>query len=902
MFHTASYTGRRILTVCLATTAVVAAAMVVPVVTPPSAAAAPVEPEIQQLALDEVASSAPQDGLSGVDDVPQVLTTQREVAPFTLLGVTWSGGARGDLVVHARVREDGRWSGWERLDPEDGAPQPGTVEAVDPDRRWGTSPLLTAGADGVQVRVDWEGLRPKDLRTDLIDAGASRADAVLDATQVPAATADAATPAPAVISRAQWGADESLRTGSPAYSPSIKVGIVHHTASTNTYTPEQAAAQVRSIYAYHTRGQGWSDIGYNFLVDKFGRVYEGRYGGIDRAVVGAHSGGFNSNTFGVAALGNYQEATAPPAMKESISRVLAWKLSLNYVDPRGSAVLTSAGGGTARYPAGTSVTVPTVIGHSAVGQTVCPGQNLTSQLGEFRDRALQLMGAGLSSPQAVTEGASVRVTAGMLSPGSWSVRVLAPDGTTVRTATGSGSSVGWRWDGRTQTGAWATQKSFRYSVDSVQNGVAARQWTSASLASSRSLVGQVDSRTTGLRSVRVRGWALDPGQTAPVTVTVRAGATRLSTGPASLPRGDVGAAYPSSGPDHGFDVTAAAPPGVQDVCVEATLGERSGEIGCTRALVPGDEPLGSLDAVSTRTGWVDLRGWALDGNTTAALAVHVYVDGKGAGVLRADAARGDIGALAPAWGSRRGFAGSVPVFGGARQVCAYAINVGPGSGNPLLGCRAVTAPGTPTGALDLATPSGGGLLVEGWALDPDTATAAGVHVYVDGRYARSATADRSRPDVGARFPATGSARGYRVSVPAAPGARRVCVYALNGTGAAAPNTTLGCRTVTVRTGSPFGAFDSATRSGGSIRVRGWEIDPDSAATGVLHVHVDGRPVAAFTTGTSRPDVARVHPGFGTQRGFDLVVPAAAGRRTVCVYGIDQPGTAPYTQLGCRVVG
>lgn len=902
MFRTAPSAGRRTLGLVLGTVGLVAASVLAPVVTAPSSAAVPVAPEVGRSPLGGVDAAAPQDGLA-VAGAPEVLTPQRDAEPFTLLGVTWAGGARGDVVVHARVREDGRWTGWERLDPEDAAPQPGTAEARDPERRWGTAPLLTSGADGLQVRVDWDGERPQDLRADLIDAGSSRHDAVLDAVPAPAATADAAVSAPAVISRAQWGADESLRTGSPSYSTTIKVGVVHHTASTNSYTADQAAAQVRSIYAYHTRGQGWSDIGYNFLVDKFGRVYEGRYGGIDRAVVGAHAGGFNASTFGVSALGNYQEVGAPAVMTESISRVLAWKLSLHHVDPRGSASLTSAGGGTSRYPAGTAVTVPTIIGHSTVGQTSCPGQYLAGQLGNVRSRVLQLMGAGVFAPQAVQEGESIRVSAGMLFPGSWTVRVLAPDGTVVRTATGSGSSVLWRWDGRASNGAWASQASFRYAVDSVQNGVAARQWTSASLPTPRSLHGQVDARTSALNAVRVRGWALDPGQTAPVTVTVDAGTTRLWSGPASASRPDVGAAYPSAGAAHGYDVTAAAPPGVHEICVRAVLGARSGEIGCGTALVPGEVPVGSLDAATTRTGWVDVRGWALDGSTTAAVDVHVYVDGVGAGVLRAGASRPDVARLAPAWGPAHGFAGAVPVTGGPHEVCVYAINAGPGSGNPLLGCRDVVAPGTPVGGLDLTAPAGGGLLVDGWALDPDTASAAGVHVYVDGRFVRSATAGRSRPDVGARFPATGSAHGYRLTVPAAPGARRVCVYALNGAGAAAPSTTLGCRTVQVATGSPFGAFDSVTRSGSSsVRVRGWEIDPDSAAAGVLHVHVDGRPVGAFTTGTSRPDVGAAYPGFGGARGYDLVVPAAPGRRTVCVYGIDQPGTAPHTQLGCRVVG
>jgi uncharacterized protein with LGFP repeats len=106
----------------------------------------------------------------------------------------------------------------------------------------------------------------------------------------PRSTAHAEEPAPAIISRAQWGADESIRTEAPSYRPTVRVGFVHHTASSNDYTADQAAAVMRGIYAYHVKSNGWSDIGYNYLVDRFGRAYEGRAGGLDRFVVGAHTG------------------------------------------------------------------------------------------------------------------------------------------------------------------------------------------------------------------------------------------------------------------------------------------------------------------------------------------------------------------------------------------------------------------------------------------------------------------------------------------------------------------------------------------------------------------------------------------------------------------------------------
>ena len=123
-----------------------------------------------------------------------------------------------------------------------------------------------------------------------------------------AASAEAATGQPKIYTRAQWGADESIRLhecpGGPDYSSTIKIGFVHHTVSTNDYSAAQVPAMIRSFYAYHVLGNGWCDIGYNFLVDRFGRLWEGRYGGIDKAVIGSHTGGFNRNSFAVSMIGD----------------------------------------------------------------------------------------------------------------------------------------------------------------------------------------------------------------------------------------------------------------------------------------------------------------------------------------------------------------------------------------------------------------------------------------------------------------------------------------------------------------------------------------------------------------------------------------------------------------------
>src|SRR5690606_24702493 len=130
---------------------------------------------------------------------------------------------------------------------------------------------------------------------------------------------------------AQWGANEKMRSGSPSYYE-VHAGFVHHTVNSNNYTKAQVPGIIRSIYAYHTKSRGWSDIGYNFLVDKFGRIWEGRAGGVDRPVVGAHTLNYNSYSFAMSAIGNFDIAKPGKKVVNAYARLMAWKLSLHGVE------------------------------------------------------------------------------------------------------------------------------------------------------------------------------------------------------------------------------------------------------------------------------------------------------------------------------------------------------------------------------------------------------------------------------------------------------------------------------------------------------------------------------------------------------------------------------------------
>ena len=403
--------------------------LAVPVLTLPAAASpVPVAPVVQELdvaGIDETAaeSSAPS-GVTGAlvtggDRRTVLLTDLLDTKPFSMVGITWDGSSAVEEVqAWVRTRTAGTWSGWKALGgTADEEPDLGTLDAAGA-TRGGTSPLWVGDADGVQARVDvLSGPDPKGLRLSLVDPGESPADG-MGAAGGALSVADAASSAPAIRSRAEWGADESLRRGSPSYA-AVQAVTLHHTASSNDYSAADVPRLLRGFYAYHVKAQGWSDIGYNFLVDRFGTVWEGRAGGISRGVIGAHAGGFNTGTVGISMIGTYDAAAPTSAALESVAQLTAWRLSLAGVDPRGSVRLSS--GGSTRFSAGTPVTLPRVFGHRDVSTTACPGAQGMAALPGIRSRAAALAGGAAPTPSgpvslevvaptAAAAGASVALT------------------------------------------------------------------------------------------------------------------------------------------------------------------------------------------------------------------------------------------------------------------------------------------------------------------------------------------------------------------------------------------------------------------------------------------------------------------------------------------------------------
>ncbi|MGI5436711.1 peptidoglycan recognition protein family protein [Streptomyces shenzhenensis] len=432
---------------------------------------------------------------------------------FSMLGVSWKGAAQrldGTAQVRTRSLETGDWSAWHDLevnadpleDPEAGV-------------RGASDPLWVGPSDGVQAQVVREDgatrALPPGLQVNLVDPGvvtdaelkaggdadpaafavaespgAAPADpaspsaaasaspsasesasaspsASESASASPSASASAGVPEappstvpqPTMVARAGWGADESISPDPSEYNADVKAVFVHHTDSANDYSCADSAAIVRGIYTYHVKTNGWNDIGYNFLVDKCGTVFEGRKGGVDRPVLGAHTYGWNRESAGIAVLGTNTTVSATDATLTSVARVAAWKLGQYGADPSGTVQLTA--GATQKnyfgtgFTAGTKYTFPRISAHRDGYNTECPGNALYAQLATIRTLAAgPVQGVKVTSVTGATQNGSTYYTKGAVTV-KWSATTpaslisryeLLVDGKSVATLAGSATSAG----------------------------------------------------------------------------------------------------------------------------------------------------------------------------------------------------------------------------------------------------------------------------------------------------------------------------------------------------------------------------------------------------------------------------------------------------------------------------
>ncbi|ORI12943.1 cold-shock protein [Rhodococcus sp. 1163] len=366
-----------------------------------------------------------------------VVKELKQDTPFSMVALTSTGLDNASAQIRRQL-DDGSWGPWLATEPVD----TGVDDAAAAPEKQGTEPIFVGATKAVQLLMTPRPQAPapapapapalapapeqplgytpasisKPLRQQdtplasaidgisavLIQPGTSPADATLSDLATPVA----GSTGPKVISRSQWGADESIRCATPDYDDFLGGATVHHTAGSNEYSKSESVEIVRAIYAYHAQTLGWCDVGYNVLVDKYGQIFEGRAGGLDKPVQGAHAGGFNENTMGIAMMGDYSTEAPPQATIDSVGSFLGWRLGLAGLDPKGNTTMTSEGTEFTFVGQGQSVDLPVIFAHRDVGNTACPGDGAYAKLDAIRDIAeASLGGAEVSSAPAETDPA-----------------------------------------------------------------------------------------------------------------------------------------------------------------------------------------------------------------------------------------------------------------------------------------------------------------------------------------------------------------------------------------------------------------------------------------------------------------------------------------------------------------
>ena len=433
----------------------------------------------------------------------RTLAAVQPSARFNMVGVHWRGPGR----VLFRVRGEGGWSGWHEADaePED-LPDRGTEETRRM-RAWRIgNPWWTGAAERVQVRTRG---RVDRVRAHFVW---SPEEPMLDRSlQI--------TGSPKIILRQRWGANERIRRDDPDYAPVLLNAVVHHTAGAAGYSPAQSAAIVRGIQTYHVLGNGWDDIGYNFLVDRFGQVFEGRYGGVERNVIGAHAQGFNTGSAGIAVLGTYGGAGPSAAARNALSRLISWRLDVAHVHPLSRSSTLSTGN--PKFRKGLPVWLRAVSGHRDTGFTSCPGAGLYGQLGAIGKRAAAIGLPKLYAPQVEGSlGGLVSFSARVSSSLPWSVTIFDAAQRPVAVGTGVGPVVRWTWDAR-----FVPAGTYSYSIAAGPKarpvtGTFASPTGTLTLEAVRALPSGFTPNGDGLTDATLVGYSL--GAPATVTIDLRA--------------------------------------------------------------------------------------------------------------------------------------------------------------------------------------------------------------------------------------------------------------------------------------------------------------------------------------------------------------------------------------------
>lgn len=528
-------------------------------------------PEVQDAGADELTEvQAAADEPLGTD---RVQAAEESTPGFTVIGLTFD--TPPDQPVLVRVKDDdGNFGPWQELHAETAeGPDAGSPES---DGRTGTEPFWVGDGTGYEVNLGADDAPEADVV--LVHEEQQRT--IAEATPV----AEAANPL-GIRGRGEWGARPPA--GDIGMGSTNKLAVVHHSDSPNSYSPDQVPGILRGVQAYHIDGRGWSDIGYNFVVDKYGTMWEARAGSLDSPVVGAHAGGFNTNTVGIMVLGDYIAAQPSAAALEGVSQIVGWRLGTYGVDPAGSATFTS--GGNEKFAAGTPVNLPNVVGHQDTGSTSCPG-SIENYLPQIRARAQdvsqqyrgEVNNLGTVSPFG--GGFFVQGTARDASQNPNGPVTLELDGTIVGTYTPQPSGAYTAGFVGITGGDHQLCMMVRRRSDGVDAKVDCRN---VNVPGSPPW-GTIDAVRQNGGRVYFAGWAYDPETTRSIDVHITVDGKRAYRADSGLLRPDVGGyLLPGYGPLHGYEYEVALDKGSHTVCAVAiNVGQGSNTyLGCRNVVV-----------------------------------------------------------------------------------------------------------------------------------------------------------------------------------------------------------------------------------------------------------------------------------------------------------------------------
>lgn len=619
-------------------------------------------------------------------------TAADSVEPFSMIGLTWQGTS--ETAPPLEVLVGGAWKRlYEAGEATDVGPDEGTAEAgavEEEGTEYFTDPVWVESATG------WRVLPRAGVRSVTVHLIRTRTELrpVLDVGR--AGAAPAPHDGPTIQPRSSWGA--KAPTGSISTATTLRMAVVHHTAGSNDYTQAQVPGIIAGIQSYH-QSLGWSDIGYNFLVDKWGRIWEGRAGSIGGPVVGAHAAGANTGSVGVSLLGNYVSVAPPAQAIQAIGEVIGWKFALHGVDPNGTTTLT--GDGSNKFPVGRTVTLPTIVGHRDVGQTTCPGL-VQNHLGTIRKIAAQRSPVSKGTVDAFTQPAPDRV---QVKGWAFDTRtadpvkvVLTRNGSKVATTVANAPRAdvarvhpdahpdsGWTAtvplvDGTNEICAYVAETTYE----------ALRRISCRSFKANFSPIGAIDVLTKRNGVIEVAGWAYDPDTSDPIRVHVYLDNRGYSI-PTDVPRPDVVASHPKAPATSGFSFRSTGHgDGPTKVCAHAInvgTGGSNRLLGC-RTVWGTSSPIGQFVAAARIGDQVLLAGWALDPDTTATVNVVFFNNDRLYWAAPAMHHWDELVGRYPSHGTKRLFFTLAPLPKGTNRICAAGVNVGPGQ-HSNLGCHTV---------------------------------------------------------------------------------------------------------------------------------------------------------------------------------------------------------------------